>query len=203
MSFLFSSCVTDTINKFETFTVQIPIYFKADHVGKGIPDTSLDFTNLYKYDEYNSNKNKINKAEIYQLNYRIDSLIKEDSTVYNPNIDDLEFEFVSFKLKFAKPKPGKNEYSLDSADFEKDDTEPLYILGEYQNVKVKDFYKKAKNIIQVPEANAKAISDLLKTRPYFYIEAQYSKLKGQDKPKIKFPFIRARYDLVVRLEIKL
>ncbi len=123
-----NSCIQDTITKFETFTVQVPVFFKSDHIDKASPDTSIDFTNLYEYKEYNDNKGRIDAAEIFQINYRIDSLVLENGKVFDPKTDNLEFDYISFRLKFAKPKAGKSEFSTDSLDFEPDNSTPLYIL---------------------------------------------------------------------------
>ena len=201
--FILSSCIQDTINKFETFTVQLPVFFKTDHDNKVAPDTSIDFTNLYQYQEYNDNKGKIDAAEVYQLNYRIDSLILENNVPFDPAKDDLEFDSVSFMLKFARPKPGASEYSTNPDDFEPDPSSKLFILGELKNVKVKDYYRTAYNIIEVPEENAYAISESLKKTPYFYIYTQYSYVKGKYPENSIFPFVRAKYDLVIRLKVKL
>lgn len=201
--FVLSSCIQDTINKFETFTVQLPVFFKTDHIDKVAPDTSIDFTNLYQYQEYNDNKGKIDVAEVYQLNYRIDSLILEDGTPFDPANSELSFDSVYFMLKFARPKPGASEYSTNPDDFEPDPNSKLFILGEYKNVKVRDYYRTSYNIIEVPEANAFAISEALKTTPYFYIYTQYSHVTGKYPNDAVFPFIRAKYDLVIRLKVKL
>ncbi len=201
--FILSSCIQDTINKFETFTVQLPVFFKTDHISKSVPDTSIDFTNLYQYQEYHDNKGKIDAAEVYQLNYRIDSLILENDLPFDPAKDDIEFDSVSFMLKFAKPKAGRSEYSTNPDDFEPDPQSKLFILGEYKNVKVKDYFRTAYNIIQVPEENAYAISEALKKTPYFYIYTQYSYVKGTYPLNTVFPFIRAKYDLVIRLKVNL
>lgn len=198
-----SSCIQDTINKFETFTVQLPVYFKTEHINKIAPDTSIDFTNLYQYSEYNDNKGKIDAAEVYQLNYRIDSLILENGIPFDPTKDTLQFDSISFLLKFARPKPGKSEYSTNPDDFEPDPNSKLYILGEYKNVKVKDYYRMAYNIIEVPEENAYAISEAMKITPYFYIYSQYSHVTGKEGKNAIFPFVRAKYDLVIRLKVKL
>ncbi|HRP03040.1 MAG TPA: hypothetical protein PLE30_10385 [Candidatus Kapabacteria bacterium] len=200
---MLSSCIQDTINKFEHFTVQLPIFFKTDYNSKSVPDTSIDFTNLYEYKEYNDNKGKIDAAEVYQINYRIDSLVLENGLPFDPNEDDLSFDSVSFMLKFARPLPGKSEYSTNPEDFEPDPNSKLYILGKYKNVKVKDYYKTAYNIIQVPEENAFAISEGLRHTPYFYIYSQYSFVTGKYPNEVVFPFVRAKYDLVVRLKVKL
>ena len=203
LAFFFSSCVTDTVSQFEIFTVQLPIFFKSEHKDRVSPDTSVDFTNLYKYDEYRNNKDKIDAAEVFQINYRLDSLVMENGKVFDPKTDDLEFEYIRFTLKFAKPKPGRSEYSTDSTDFEPDPTSPLYILGEFPNVKVQEYMKTANHIIEVPEKNAATISETLKKTPYFYIYTEYSKIKGQTGPTVTFPFIRAKYDVVIRLKVKL
>ena len=199
---LLASCLTQTITDFENFTVQIPIFFETDSKDKKAPDTARDFSNLFSYDEYLKNKDKIDAAEIFQFNFRIDSLVMVNGKPFDPATDDIIFDNVRFSLKFAMPKSG-NIYSKDSAQFSPDPISPVYILGDYNNVSVRDFYKKAFHILELPDSTALIISNSLKTTPYFYIYTQYSKIKGQTTDVIKFPYISAKYDVVVRLKVKL
>jgi len=112
------SCVTQTVDDFSSFTVQLPIFFTSDYPNRAAPDTSVDFSTLYKYKEYKDNKGKIDKSEIYQFNYRIDSLVLQNGKNFDPATDNIVFEYIKFKLVFAKPK--YNEESLDSNDFTMD-----------------------------------------------------------------------------------
>jgi hypothetical protein len=195
-------CYADTINKLDTFSIQIPIFFSGPFKDRSVPDTAVDFSNLYKYPEYKDNRDRVNKAEILQLNYRIDSLVYEDGSVFNPLTDNLEFLYVKYSFRFAKSKTG-NEQSTNPDDFEPDMSKPLITLGDFQNVKIKDYFKEAKYILDVSETNAKTISDGLKIKPYFYIYTEYSKIKGQTGDEFKFKLIQAKFDVILRLEVNL
>ncbi len=200
--FVLFGCYSDTINKLETFSIQIPLLFAGPFENRTAPDTSYDFTNLHKYPEYRDNKDRVNKAEILQLNYLIDSLVYDDGTVFDPKTDDLEFYHIRYTLRFAKPLTG-NEQSTNPDDFIPDDSLDEILLGEFKDVKIKDYYREAKHILEVPEESAKAISDMLKIKPYFYLYTEYSKVKGQTEEYIKFKIIKAKFDLILRLEVKL
>jgi hypothetical protein len=195
------SCVTQTVDDFSSFTVQLPIFFTSDYPNRAAPDTSVDFSTLYKYKEYKDNKGKIDKSEIYQFNYRIDSLVLQNGKNFDPATDNIVFEYIKFKLVFAKPK--YNEESLDSNDFTMDKSKGEYLLGEYKNADMKDYYKQSKNIIGVSDSISVLISELLKNNPYFFIITEYSKIKGSNQQTDVFPFIRAKFDIVVRLKITL
>jgi hypothetical protein len=82
-------------------------------------------------------------------------------------------------------------------------SKPLITLGDFQNVKIKDYFKEAKYILDVSETNAKTISDGLKIKPYFYIYTEYSKIKGQTGDEFKFKLIQAKFDVILRLEVNL
>lgn len=199
-----ASCITQTVTDFEYFTVQIPILFNSEFKNRESPDTSRDFSNLFSYSEYRDNKDKIDAAYIFQFNYRIDSLVMVNGVPFNPNTDDLYFDDIKFSLQFAKTKyQGGNIYSKDSVDFEPDPASPVYVLGEFTDVNVKDFYKKAYHILTLDEPTAKIISNTLKITPYFFIYTQYSKIRGQTTDKVVFPYIASKYDVVVRLKVKL
>ncbi|MDT3739010.1 MAG: hypothetical protein RO257_05855 [Candidatus Kapabacteria bacterium] len=202
LAVIVNGCYTDTINKLETFSIQLPIFFDGPFVDRSAPDTSIDFSNLYQYPEYEQNRSRISKAEILQLNYRIDSLVFGDGTVYDPKSDSLEFEFIRYSFHFAKPIAG-NEYSTNPADFIPDPDQPKIILGEFKDVKISDYYREAKQIIVVPESSAKIISEGLKTRPYFFAYTEYSKVKGQTTDEFVFKLIKAKFDVFLRLEVKL
>ncbi|MBX3044520.1 MAG: hypothetical protein KIT33_10735 [Candidatus Kapabacteria bacterium] len=201
MAVIVSGCYTDTINKLQTFSIQIPIFFNAPFLDRAVPDTSVDFSNLYEYPEYEENRQKISKAEILQINYRIDSLVYGDGTIFNPATDELEFHFIKYSFQFAKPKPGRSIYSFDPNDFEPDPNEPVVILGQYDDVKIADYYREAKRILDIPETTAQVLSEGLKTRPYFYIYTEYSRVKGPNSDE--FQLIQANFDVILRLEINL
>lgn len=197
-----ASCYSDTVENFEKFNFQFPVNFATTYTFRAIPDTSRDFSNLYKYQEYYDNRDKIDKAIVLQFNYWIDTLVKADNTPYDPKVDKLEFDYVRYKLLFAKPKNG-NIFSQDSTDFEPDPTIEPFVLGEYSNVKVEEFYRNPNHIIDVPLEVSNKISEFMKTKPYFYVVAEYSKLKGQTEEKIYFPYFKAKFDIIIRFEVKL
>jgi len=199
---LLSGCYSDTINKFDSFSIQIPIFFNSPFEDRAAPDTSIDFSNLYQYPEYEENRERVTKAEILQLNYRIDSLVFEDGRVYNPQVDELEFYFVRYYLQFAIPTAG-NIYSTNPNDFTPDPSQEKILLGEFIDVNVKDYFRSANNIIEVPESSAMTISEGLTTKPYFFIYTEYSRVKGQTTDKFGFKLIEAKFDVILRLEIDL
>jgi len=205
MSVLLTSCYTQTVSDFSQFTVQIPINFYDKSTDRKVPDVGLNFSNLYQYDEYTSNKDRIDRAEVYQFSIWVDSLVLpgDPPKPFVPNVDEIIFEHVRYTIVFAKPKIPGNEQSLNADDFEIDNTIQPFTLADFYNVSVSDYYKNPKHIYSVPQEEAIVISDLLKTRPYFYVLAEYSKYLNQPADTIVFPYSEYHGDLVVRLKIKL
>lgn len=199
---ILTGCYSETIDSFSTFTFQFPVNFEATYILRAVPRTSRDFANLYKYKEYNDNKDKISKAKVFQLNFWVDSLVMPDGTPYNPLKHDVVFDYVRYVLKFAKPKYG-NPFSTDSADFMIDPEVEEFVLGTYDSVNIADFYRNPNHIIQIPDDVATTISEFLKNKPYFYIETQYSKVRGQTQDEIYFPYLKARFDVDIRFEVNL
>ena len=197
-----SSCITDTVDSMSKFTVQIPIFYETEYIKRMYPDVSIEFTNLNKYAEYKENKDKIEKAEVFQFNYRIDSIVLPNDEVYNPDIHDLRFEYIRYKIIFAKPKT-TDEDSQDSSKFEIDTSIEPVVLGEFRNVDIKDFYRQSKNVKTIGEKETQAISDIIKGKPYFYISTEYSNRLGGYPAKELFPYVNAKFDVVVRLGIKI
>jgi len=197
-----NGCYTDTIECFKTFTFQFPVNVYSIYTNKAIPQISMDFSNLYQYDEYYDNRDKIEKAYILQVNYWIDTLVLLDNIPFNPAIHNLEFEYVKYKLIFAKSKDG-NIFSKDSSTFEPNLDLEEFDLGVYYNVNVADFYRNPSYIIDIPNNVAEKISIQLKTEPFFYIVSEYSKLKGQTDDKVYFPLMNARFDIIIRFEVNL
>ncbi len=203
----------ESIDSLSTFNFRFPILFQATYRDKASPDTSNDFVNLYEYDQYKDNVDKISKAEIIAFNYRIDSLIFTDKQTGSPVIFDpikhknmLEYENIKFYLIFARPKDSTLKHSLDSADFEVDPAQAPVLLGEYKNVKIEDYYRYSHFIESIEERVAQTIDKALRKQPYFYIVTQYSKMKDQDlakEPKRYIPFISSRYDLIIRFSVNL
>lgn len=202
LAVIMSGCYTDAIDNLQTFSIQIPIFFEGPFKDRTAPDTSVDFSNLYKYPEYKENRDRVEKAEILQLNYRIDSLVYFDGTVFDPATDDLEFDYIRYSFQFARPTKG-NEQSTDPNDFEPDPTKEKILIGEFKNVKIRDYFRQAKYIMNVSETAAYTISEGLKVKPYFYIFTEYSKTKGQIEDEMKFQLIKAKFDVILRLEVKL
>ncbi len=205
MSVLLTSCYTQTVSDFSQFTVQIPINFYDKSTDRKVPDVGMNFSNLYQYDEYTSNKDRIDRAEVYQFSIWVDSLVLpgDPPKPFVPNVDEIIFEHVRYTIVFAKPKIPGNEQSLNADDFEIDNTIQPFTLADFYNVSVSDYYKNPKHIYSVPQEEAIVISDLLKTRPYFYVLAEYSKYLNQPADTIVFPYSEYHGDLVVRLKIKL
>lgn len=202
LSLTVSSCVVDTVDSLSEFTFQIPINFGADYLDRTSPDTSFDFSHLLNYETYRENKEQISEAIIYQLNYRIDSLVLEDGVPFGPNSPDLVFDRIAYKLQFGKSKLG-NTNSTEPNDYIPDPDSPKYELGEFVNVSIRDFYRRSDHIMQVPESTASVISETLKNKPYFYIITEYSKVKGQIEDEVHYPFINSKFDVIIRLKVKL
>lgn len=198
------SCYTRTIDDLSEFTVQIPVYFYDNAQHRKVPSVSLDFTNLNKYEEYRKNKERIDRAIIYQFSYWIDTLIHpETKKPFNPKTDEMIFDKIIYKLVFIKPIDPKNFESQNPADFMiNPDYEP-FIIKEFINAKVSDFYKNPKNIVEIDEIESKKISDALKKNPYFFIVSEYSKYQGQNLDTAYFPLLYIRSDLIVRLTVRL
>lgn len=198
------SCYTRTIDDLSEFTVQIPIYFYDNAQDRKVPNISLDFTNLYKYDEYKKNKDRIDRAIIYQFSYWIDTLVHpETKKPFNPKTDEMIFNKITYKMVFIKPIDPSNYESQNPADFiVNPDYEP-FIIKEFNNAKVTDFYKNPKNIVEISEIEAMKISDALKKNPYFFIVSEYTKYQGQVVDTAYFPLLHIRADLIVRLTVKL
>ncbi len=197
-----NGCYTDTIDSFKSFTFQFPVNVYSIYINKAIPQVSKDFSNLYQYDEYFENRDRIEKAHILQVNYWIDTLVLAGNIPYDPELHELEFDYVKYTLIFARSKDG-NIFSNDSSNFEPNYDIEEFALGTYYNVNVADFYRNPSHIIDIPNEVAEKISKQLKTEPFFYIVSEYSKLKGQTEDKIYFPMMNARFDVVIRFEVKL
>lgn len=217
-SYLFTGCYTDTIDSFSKIKIQLPLFFHSHFHDKASPDNDTSFTNLYQYKEYEDNKDKIDKAEIYQFNYRIDSLmfatdkvkpLEKDSTfAFDPlnQNHEIEFEYIQFYIHYAVKKPGWTHTGirdLDSSHWKPDPNAEPTLLGEFRNVKVRDYYRLSRNIQKVEERVTEIITEIAKNRPQFYVITVYSKTKGQTQPKQFFPLIYAYYDLFLRMHVSL
>jgi hypothetical protein len=198
-------CYTSTVDSLSTFKFQLPLIFYSNYKNKAIPDTSVDFVNLVKYDEYNKNKDKIGKADILSFNYWIDSLVMDNNTPFDPMVHNVEFEYVSFALHFAKLKefPPYPADINNVVNWEDDPLSPDYILGEFTNVSVREYYRIPDHILDVNDEIAQVLSSAVKYKPQFFIKSIYSKSKGQTTPKRNFPLVNARFDMIIRFEVNL
>lgn len=201
---LLPSCYTKTVDDLSEFTVQIPVYFYDNGQNRKVPSISTDFTNLYKYDEFKKNLNRINRAIIYQFSYWIDTLVHpETKKPFNPQTDQMIFDKITYKLVFLKPINPDNKESQEPSDFiVNPDYEP-FVIKEFINARVNDFYKNPQNIIEIDEIESKKISDAIKKNPYFVILSEYSRYQGQKVDTAYFPLLFIRADLIVRLTVKL
>ncbi len=200
ISWLLTSCYSDVINSFEQFSFQIPFYFYVNYLDKSIPDTSKIFANLTNYSEFEKNRQRIASSEIVQFNYWIDSLVFSNNVAFNPNVDSLIIENVRFVLIFAKPKVGKIN-PKDSTDFEEDTTLPRFVLGEFHNLDVRDFYRKPHHIKIISNEISQVLTEVVRSRPYFYLESEYGKVLGQTTDKKYFALVNVRFDVVIRFTI--
>jgi hypothetical protein len=205
LSSLFSGCYSGTVDAIRDFPFQFMVNFDTEYYNRQAPDTSVDFTNLYKYPEYRENADKIKKSEVLSFNYWINNLKLQDGSNFNPAVDTtLEFEFIRFYLQFArKVKPSIPDNSQNPNDWELDPTAGPYELGTFEDVKIHEYFRFAYNIEKVEDQTAKIISEALKEKPQFYILTEYGEVKGQPNGKYSFPYINARFDLDIRFEVEL
>ncbi len=198
------SCYTDTVNSFSSFTIQIPIYFYDKSTNRKVPSLGYDFSNLYKYDEYKKNKERIDRAELFQFAFWVDSLVLPlNNKPFDPKVDEMIFDSIKYTLVLLKPKPGKSEESQNPFDFDLDTTFLPFNIGDFHNVKISEYYKNPKHIINLPEDEAKKLSDALKSRPYFMIVSEYSRYQNQPFDTTYIPYLEIRTDLVIRLTVNL
>ncbi|MCC7439111.1 MAG: hypothetical protein IT211_11515 [Armatimonadetes bacterium] len=162
------------VDSLDTFTMQLPINMEFSWRNRQAPDTTVDFVNLMDYSVYRDNMDDIQSAKLYQVGYWMDTLVG------NPSIEDAEFAFVEFYIRFQ----GEQQQHL---------------LGRYENVVVKDYYKRP-HIITVPDSIALLVSEAVRTKPQFDVIQRYSLPKNGTG---FFPRLEARVDLAIRLEVKL
>lgn len=199
-----TSCYTQTINDLSTFTVQVPVYFYDKASKRMIPFSGFNFTNLNTYEQFVKNKDKVDRAEIYQFSYWIDSLvIPFKNKPFNPAEDEMIFERIRYLIMFAKPKKPSSEFSKNPNDFEIDSTVEPFIIGDFNQVKVSEYYRNPFHIVSVPENRAKEISNIIKSKPYFFLVSEYSKYSGQPTDTTFIPYLEVRADLVIRLTVKI
>ena len=177
----FNSCDVTNISD---VILQITIDFDPEFKNKMVPDSSIDVTNLNDYETYRDNKDQIEDAEILHFNYRIDDIRTEN----NMHIDSIVFKSVNFYMiptTFdGKRIPGKR-----------------YKLGEFKKLRVSDYYKTAKHIIEVSSELGQLISEQIKETPYFIFVTEYSELDGENVDN-KFDYIKAHMDMVLRIRTK-
>jgi len=162
------------VDSLDTFTMQLPINMEFSWRNRQAPDTTVDFVNLMDYSVYRDNMDDIQSAKLYQVGYWMDTLVG------NPSIENAEFAFVEFYIRFQ----GEQQQHL---------------LGRYENVVVKDYYKRP-HIITVPDDIALLVSEAVRTKPQFDVIQRYSLPKNGTG---FFPRLEARVDLAIRLEVKL
>lgn len=177
---LLDGCYYDTINSVKALTLQLPLQFKMDWYNRIAPDTSYDFTDLETYKEYRDNKADIDRAIFHQFAYWIDSLVVAPG---DPAMEDVEFEFIRYELYFT--------------DMRREDA---YLLGEFRNVKVKDYLRKP-HVLAIPDSVAMVIEEAVRRNPRFHTIATYSSPKSGGSGR--FPLIISRFDVILRLKINL
>ena len=204
MAVVFPSCYTDTVEDFGHYTFQLPIYFYDKSVDRVCPSISSDFTNLYDYPEYRSNEDRISSSEMFQFAYWLDTLVLPiTNKPFDPKTDELIFDKVTYTIRFAKPLSPELKYSSNPEDFVIDNTYEPFLIGEFINVKVSEYYRSPRHIITFPEERAKIIAKILKNTPYFFVVSEYTKYQNQPEDKVYFPYLEARCDLVIRFTIDL
>lgn len=177
----FNSCDVTNISD---VVLQMTIDFDPIFEDKMVPDSSIDVTNLNDYETYRDNKDEIEEAQILHFNYRIDEIKTEN----NMHIDSIVFESVNFYL-IPTTSAGNRIPSQ------------RYKLGEFKNLRVADYYKTAKHIIEVPSELGNLISDQIKKTPYFVFVTEYSGLVGENVDN-RFDYIKSHMDMVLRIKTK-
>jgi hypothetical protein len=213
-SLFLDGCFTSTVDSLSKYSIQFPINFYSYFYRRGAPDTSFTFSNLYKHQEYKDNKDKIDNSQILSFNYWIDSLQMDDHHPFDPAVDTLIFYYVRFSIRYAIPKnetiknllaslPPDDPIALDSSNWMPDPTSDTIILGEFVNVNVAEYYRNPKYIQIVSEKLTGIITELTKHRPQFYVVTEYSKTVGQTVEERQFPLVWARFDMILRMQVKL
>jgi hypothetical protein len=214
LSIFLNGCYTSTIDSFSKFNVQLTLNFNSYFYHKGAPDTNISFANLNKYEQYIKSKSLINEAQVVQFNYWIDSLELDNFHPFDPDKDSVVFSHIRFSIKFAVPKTDSiknllnnlslnDPAALDSSNWMPDPNGDSVILGEFRDVNVSDYYRNPQYIQVVNQKVTEIITEMTKNRPQFYIVTEYSKTVGQTVEKRQFPLIWSKYDMVLRLQVKL
>lgn len=169
------------VTKVTDVILQLTIDFDPEFKNKMVPDSSLDNIDLNDYPEYEENADKIEDAEILHFNYRIDEI----KTRNNMHIDSIVFKQVSFYLIPTTPAgnrlPGQR-----------------YKLGEFTNLRVSDYYKTAKHILEVSSEVGELVSEQIKETSHFIFVTEYSELVGDNVDR-NFDYIDAHVDMVIRV----
>lgn len=169
------------VTKVTDVVLQIAIDFDPKFTDKAVPDSSLDVVNLNDYPEYEENSDKIEDAEILHFNYRIDRI----KTRNNMPLDSIVFKSVNFYLipttSAGDRIPGQR-----------------YKLGEFTNLKVSEYFRTAKQIVEVSSEVGQLISEQIRKTPHFIFVTEYSELVGEKADK-NFDFIDAHVDMVIRV----
>lgn len=165
--------------------VQYPMFFYFNFEEETAPGSSVDYTDLNDYEEYRDNKDNLEKAEILHFNYWIEDISYPTDEF---DFENLIFDFVRFEIEFLAfgeiPVPGEK-----------------YLLNEYTNVKVADYYRTAQHIHTLGDDIIETLSIALQKYPRFRIISTYSKVQGVDE--FYFDYIRGRVDATIRLTSKL
>ena len=199
-----SSCYLQTIDDFSTFTVQVPVYFYDKSYVRRTPSQGYDFSNLNTNTEFVKNKDRINRAEVFQFSYWIDSLVFPiTNKPFDPKEDELIISRIRYLIQFAKPRDPTLEFSNNPDDFVIDNSIEPFVVGDFHDVKVSEYYKNPYHIVTVDEARAIEMSDRIKSMPYFFLVSEYSSYENQPQDTIYFPYSEIRADLVIRLTVNI
>jgi hypothetical protein len=195
-------CYTSTVDSLSSFKFQVPLNFHSNFTNKVVPDTSVDFSNLEIFPEYQNNKSRVKSAQVLSMNYWIDSLVLENNHPFDPAADTVIFDFIRFSLRFAvlKPNPPKPWNLADSSNFEPDTVLPTFILSEFKDVSIGDYYRNPNHIFQFADTLQEVISSAVRDSPQFYIITEYSSARSKGREIRMFPDIMARFDMIIRFE---
>ena len=179
-----TGCYTDTVDSFSTLTYQLPVNRQFRENNIRFSDTTSEEeagttrVDLLEYGVYRNNQENMRIVELFQLGYWFDTLVG------NPSFDDAEFEFIEVYLRLIG---GKEKY----------------LLGRYENVVVREYYKRP-HIISISADNIpQSIRDAIKRNSQFDMIQRISKpTSKRDSPTFLtiIDTISSSVDLVVRLE---
>lgn len=145
---IINGCYSDTIDALKTFTIQLPITVSLNNHGNSEETITRD--DLNNYSDYRDNKDRIERIELYQSGFWVDTL--------SPYVLTNSFEFIEVILEIG----GKR-----------------FTIARYDQPVVGEFIK-LPHIDQVSDADAKEISDYFKNNSSFTTISRFKRKTGDN-----------------------